>query len=79
MVGQHHRFNGHELGQTPGEGEGQGGLACCSPWGHKELDMTWQLANNKKGRGAGQGEEGSHTTESPGEILSLHEGPSGPL
>ena len=35
MVGWHHQFNGHELGQIPGDGEGQGGLACCSPWGHK--------------------------------------------
>ena len=41
MVGWHRQFNGHELGQTPGDGEGQGGLACCSPWGCKELDMTW--------------------------------------
>ena len=31
----HHQFNEHELGQTLGDGEGQGGLACCSPWGHK--------------------------------------------
>ena len=31
VVGWHHRFNGHELGQTPGDGEGQGGLACCRP------------------------------------------------
>ena len=37
MIGRHHRFNGHELGQTPGDGEGQGGLVCHSPWGHKEL------------------------------------------
>ena len=29
----HHEFNRHELGQTPGDGEGQGGLVCCSPWG----------------------------------------------
>ena len=35
MVGWHHRFNGHELGQTLGDGEGQGGLVCCSPWGCK--------------------------------------------
>ena len=41
MVGWHHRCNGHELGQTSGAGEGQEGLACCSPWGHQELDMTW--------------------------------------
>ena len=38
--GQNHRCNEHELGKTPGDGEGQGGLACCSPWGHKELDTT---------------------------------------
>ena len=40
MVGWHHRFNGHEFEQTLGDGEGQGSLACCSPWGCKELDMT---------------------------------------
>ena len=43
MAGWHHQCNGHELGQTLGDGEGQGGLACCSPWGHKELDTTGQL------------------------------------
>ena len=43
MVGWYHRFNGHELGQTPRDGDGQGGLACCSPWGHKELDTTERL------------------------------------
>ena len=31
MVGWHHRLNGHEFGQTPGDGDGQGSLACCSP------------------------------------------------
>ena len=40
MVGWHHRLYGHEFGQTPGVGDGQRGLACCSPWGHKELDTT---------------------------------------
>ena len=40
MVGWLHGFNGHELGQTPGDGEGQGSLACCSPWGHNESDTT---------------------------------------
>ena len=39
MVGWHHRFNGHEFEQTLGDSEGQGSLACCSPWGHKESDM----------------------------------------
>jgi len=38
--GWHHRLNGHEFEQTPGDNEGQGNLACCSPWGCKELDMT---------------------------------------
>ena len=40
MVGWHHRFNGHETGQTLGDGEGQGGLECCSSWSSKELDTT---------------------------------------
>ena len=43
IVGWHHRFNGDELGQTLGDGDGQGSLACCSPWGHEELDMTERL------------------------------------
>ena len=47
MVGWHHRLNGHEFEQTPGVGDGQGGLACCSLWGHKESDMTEQLNNDK--------------------------------
>ena len=46
MVAWHHRFTGHELGQTLGDGEGQRSLACCSSRGHKELDMIWQLNNN---------------------------------
>ena len=40
MVGWHHQFNGHELGQTPGDSKRQGGLACCSLQSLKELDMT---------------------------------------
>ena len=46
MVGWHHQLNGNESEQAPGDGEGQGSLACCSPWGHKELDTTEQLNNN---------------------------------
>ena len=38
---------GHELGQTLGDGEGQGGQACCSPWGHKELETTGQLNSTR--------------------------------
>ena len=41
--GWHHQLNGHEFEQTAGVGDGQGGPVCCSPWGHKELDMTEQL------------------------------------
>ena len=46
MAGWHCRCNEHELEQTPGDGEGQGGLACCSPWGHKQSDTGGQLNNN---------------------------------
>ena len=42
MVRWHHRLNGHEFEQTLGDGDGQGSLACCSPWGYKESDMTEQ-------------------------------------
>ena len=40
MVGWQHQLNGHEFEQAPGDSEGQGSWACCSPWGHKELDTT---------------------------------------
>ena len=43
MVGWHHRLNGHEFEQVPGVGDGQERLACCSPWGRKELDKTDRL------------------------------------
>jgi len=46
MVGWHHRLNGHEFEQTLGDSEGQGNLACCSPCGRKESDMTELLKNN---------------------------------
>ena len=47
MVGWDHRLNRHEFEQAPGDGKGQGGLAYCSPWGRKELDMTEQLNTPK--------------------------------
>ena len=54
MAGWHHRFDGHEFEQAPGVGDGQGGLACCSPWSCQESDMTewlnwnWtEVPNNK--------------------------------
>ena len=43
MVGWHHLLNGHAFEQALGDGEGQGSLVCCSPWGHKESDMTERL------------------------------------
>ena len=43
MVGWHHRLHGHEFEQAPGVDDGQGSLACYSPWGCKELDLTEQL------------------------------------
>ena len=43
MVGWHHQHNEHEFEQTLGDGEGQGSLVCCSPWGHKESDTTERL------------------------------------
>ena len=45
MVEWHHQLHEYEFEQTPGDGEGQGGLVCCSPWSHKETDMTEQLNN----------------------------------
>ena len=50
MVGWHHWLNGHEFEQVPGDGKGQGGLMCCSPWGHKEWDMTEWLNNNNQSK-----------------------------
>ena len=46
MVGLHHWINGHEFEQTLGDSKGQGNLACCNPWGHKELYTTERLTHN---------------------------------
>ena len=46
MVGWYHQLNEHEFEQALGDGDGQGGLVCCSPWGHKVLDTT-ERPNNK--------------------------------
>ena len=46
MVGWHRWLNGHDLEEIPGDSEGQGSLACCSPWGPKESNTTEQLSNN---------------------------------
>ena len=55
MVGWHHHLNEHDFEQTPGDSEGQGSLAYCSPWGHKEWDTTQQLNNKDKKNRASQG------------------------
>ena len=47
MVGWHQPLNGHEFEQTLRNGERQGGLVCCSPWGHKELDTTESRTTTK--------------------------------
>ena len=49
-VGWHHPLDGHEFEQALEDGEGQGSLVCCSPWGCKELDMTEQLNNNSSNK-----------------------------
>ena len=41
MVKYNHQLNGYKFEQTPGDSEGQGSLVCCTPWGHKESDMTY--------------------------------------
>ena len=43
MIRWHHPLYGHEFKQDPGDGDGPGSLACCSPWGHKESDTTERL------------------------------------
>ena len=48
IVECYHQLNGHEFEQTLGDGEGQGSLACCHPWGRKESDTTERLNNNKE-------------------------------
>ena len=50
MVGWHHRLNGRESEQAPGGSEGQGSLACCSPWDHKESDPTEHLNDGSSGQ-----------------------------
>ena len=53
MVGRHHWLGGHEFEQAPGVGDGQGRLACCSPWGRKESDMTEGLNWTSETEGLG--------------------------
>ena len=59
MVGWHHRLDGHEFEEALGAGDGQGGQACCSPWGCKEPDMTewldWTVGKRETKRRGGRG------------------------
>ena len=48
MVGWHHQLNGHGFEQAPGDGEEEGSLACCSPWGYREWNRTERLNNNEQ-------------------------------
>ena len=48
MVGWHYQHSGFEFEQTQGDSEGQRSLVCCSPWGHRVSDMTWQLNNRNQ-------------------------------
>ena len=80
MVGWHYRLNGHGFGWTPGVGDGQKGLACCSSWGHKESDMTehlnWDwtdtdyvIGDNEKF--LGEMRDGSHSLGKEGHLCKL--------
>ena len=60
MIEWHYRFNGDEFEQTLGDSDRQGSLACCSPWDHKESNITKRLNNNK------------HHRKSKKEILKNH-------
>ena len=57
MVGWHDQLNGHGFEQAPGDGEGQGSLACCSPWGHKESDTTERLNDKEEPKKNQRGQE----------------------
>ena len=54
MVGWHHPLNGHEFEQDPGVGDGQGGLACCSPWGHSRTRLSNGIATTRGEKRASQ-------------------------
>ena len=80
MFGWHHQFNGHESEQTLRDSEGQGGLACCSPGGRKDLDMTEQLNNNSNLPGRVLGAEGTVVTNTDSVPISRGVySPLGPL
>ena len=73
IVGWHHRLNGHEFKQTPGDSQGQGSLMCCSPWGHKELDMTEWLNNNSNAHRLGKSQISIISVEWPSWNSNAHD------
>ena len=70
MIGWPYQLNGHQFEQALGVGDGQGSLACCSPWGHKESDTTEPLNNNKREWGT-MGRRGSGAAFQIGTNLRL--------
>ena len=73
MIRGHHRFDEHEFEQALGDGEGQGSLACCSPWGHKESDTTERPNNERLKKNAAQTLKGKNRTEGGVKGISVHE------
>ena len=71
MVGWHHQLNGHEFEQAPGEGEGQGSLMCCSPWGH-DLVTGQQLKGRQGTWKAGEGPLRPHLLYSVSPSSTFH-------
>ena len=61
MVGWHHRLNGHEFEQALGVDDGQGSLACCSPWGCKESDNELVTEQQQQGRADGMSRKRNRT------------------
>ena len=81
MVGWHHQLNGHEFGQTPGDNERQGSLACWSPWGWQRVGHDW--VTEQLGSGSSAGKESPHSAgdlcSTPGLGISYGEGEGYPL
>ena len=77
MVEWHRQLNGHEFKQTPGDSEGQGGLACYSPWGCKESEMTEYLTatTNQTFSGSSDGKVSAYNAGDLGSILGSGRSP----
>ena len=73
MAGWHHRLNGYEFELSMGDGEGQGSLACCSPWSCKQLDTTERLATTPRICGVNTSEDTSVTHSVVSDSLQLHD------